>query len=271
MELSPEYVDQIKQQLLQRREILLDQRERLDDTRRSLQAEQAEPEEQARNQDERRAMATLHAMETDELILVNQALQRIDAGGFGVCKECEAPIGMARLFAIPWTPLCRDCAAAHVMEDATSETMAPTAPPTSGAPLAAEGFTPPAEFAGMDDNAKADAVRELLRGYGRAPLDSVDIEFEGGVPRVSGVLPGPDAHEALRHMLVDILGFSGIIDEIRTERPYDPPERKAPLGPADEKSDEETLLQGEDLTTDPDTAEATGEPMDPPDHLRTER
>ena len=40
---------------------------------------------------------------------IEEALTRIDQGTFGVCQACKRPIATARLDAVPWTRLCRDC------------------------------------------------------------------------------------------------------------------------------------------------------------------
>jgi DnaK suppressor protein len=40
---------------------------------------------------------------------IQQALQRIAAGTFGMCANCGEPIGAARLRARPVTDLCIDC------------------------------------------------------------------------------------------------------------------------------------------------------------------
>jgi len=41
---------------------------------------------------------------------VEEALARYDAGTYGVCVECGNEIDIARLEAIPYTPLCLRCA-----------------------------------------------------------------------------------------------------------------------------------------------------------------
>jgi hypothetical protein len=41
------------------------------------------------------------------------ALRRLDAGTFGVCAGCEAPISYARLSVIPETTVCVDCSGAR--------------------------------------------------------------------------------------------------------------------------------------------------------------
>ena len=51
----------------------------------------------------------LHATEGRLLKAVEDALKRLRAGTFGVCEVCNQPISKARLEAVPWTPLCREC------------------------------------------------------------------------------------------------------------------------------------------------------------------
>src|SRR5512143_1747096 len=41
---------------------------------------------------------------------VDAALSFLDDGSYGTCHSCGAPIGPARLEAIPWTQLCIECA-----------------------------------------------------------------------------------------------------------------------------------------------------------------
>jgi DnaK suppressor protein len=40
---------------------------------------------------------------------IDAALQRMDTGEFGICLECEDPIAMKRLSAIPWASYCITC------------------------------------------------------------------------------------------------------------------------------------------------------------------
>ena len=45
-----------------------------------------------------------------ELSQVESALRRLDDGSYGICTNCGNAIAPERLEAIPWTPLCIDCA-----------------------------------------------------------------------------------------------------------------------------------------------------------------
>lgn len=55
---------------------------------------------------------SLVLQETEEGILtqVRDALERIEEGTFGKCRECGQPIPAGRLEAIPYTPWCVECA-----------------------------------------------------------------------------------------------------------------------------------------------------------------
>jgi DnaK suppressor protein len=54
---------------------------------------------------------SLKLKQTDAKILqaIEEALQRIEEGAYGVCRECGEPIAEARLNAIPWTRKCIAC------------------------------------------------------------------------------------------------------------------------------------------------------------------
>jgi RNA polymerase-binding protein DksA len=41
--------------------------------------------------------------------LVDEALDRLEAGTFGTCVRCGKPIAAARLEALPWAATCIDC------------------------------------------------------------------------------------------------------------------------------------------------------------------
>ncbi len=49
--------------------------------------------------------------ETDRkiLLLIEQALVRLDAGTFGTCVHCGQPVQEKRLDAVPWARHCLDC------------------------------------------------------------------------------------------------------------------------------------------------------------------
>lgn len=56
-----------------------------------------------------------------QLLLVNDALIRLDNGEFGICESCGRPIILKRLDAVPWTRYCRAC-----QEEVESQAEAPS-------------------------------------------------------------------------------------------------------------------------------------------------
>jgi len=58
-------------------------------------------------------VAVVSALEheaVEELADIDAALQRLDAGTYGVCVSCGEPVGDARLKVRPAATQCRDCA-----------------------------------------------------------------------------------------------------------------------------------------------------------------
>ena len=47
--------------------------------------------------------------ERNKLLAIDEALERLDDGSYGVCEECGADIAEGRLAALPFTRLCVTC------------------------------------------------------------------------------------------------------------------------------------------------------------------
>lgn len=54
---------------------------------------------------------SLGLLENNEKLVqqIDEALERIDEGTYGVCRHCKKPISKARLNVVPWTAYCVDC------------------------------------------------------------------------------------------------------------------------------------------------------------------
>lgn len=57
----------------------------------------------------------LMQMKSDTLKKIDQAILRLESGSYGRCQECDQEIAAARLRALPFAVLCREC-----QEDAES-------------------------------------------------------------------------------------------------------------------------------------------------------
>jgi len=51
----------------------------------------------------------LNSLDYGQLRLVEEALDRLDSGDYGICLRCESPIPAKRLAALPWARLCVPC------------------------------------------------------------------------------------------------------------------------------------------------------------------
>jgi len=51
----------------------------------------------------------INTLDYAQLRQVEEALDRLESGDFGVCQSCEEPIAPKRLHAIPWARYCVTC------------------------------------------------------------------------------------------------------------------------------------------------------------------
>lgn len=51
----------------------------------------------------------LSSREREELRAIEEAIEKIETGLYGVCERCEKTIGAKRLQALPLASYCRDC------------------------------------------------------------------------------------------------------------------------------------------------------------------
>ena len=54
-------------------------------------------------------MLALSGTERETLFQIEEAIERLDEGGFGSCTNCESEIPEARLKAVPWARYCISC------------------------------------------------------------------------------------------------------------------------------------------------------------------
>ena len=65
--------------------------------------------DQANSDAEAELQVRVHQSDARLVRAIDEALARIRRGTFGVCEVCKQPISKARLEAVPWTRLCREC------------------------------------------------------------------------------------------------------------------------------------------------------------------
>jgi DnaK suppressor protein len=69
--------------------------------------------DQASSERDRELGLLLGDREREKLRNIDEALLKIKEGEYGICEECEEPIGVERLKARPVTTLCIDCKSAQ--------------------------------------------------------------------------------------------------------------------------------------------------------------
>ena len=62
-------------------------------------------------------LLSLTDLDRQVLTQVEDAMARIRTEEYGVCIECDKPIGVKRLEAVPWTPCCISCQENRESED----------------------------------------------------------------------------------------------------------------------------------------------------------
>jgi DnaK suppressor protein len=51
----------------------------------------------------------MNGLDYRQLRMVEEALDRMEAGDFGICLACDEPIAEKRLQALPWARYCVKC------------------------------------------------------------------------------------------------------------------------------------------------------------------
>jgi DnaK suppressor protein len=102
-------VQHYKELLLTREQELTAEVARFDtEARESRTAEVEDPIDAVTSDESKAANFKLGDVALRNLQLARAALQRIEAGTYGVCIDCGRPIENTRLEAVSWTPYCRE-------------------------------------------------------------------------------------------------------------------------------------------------------------------
>jgi DnaK suppressor protein len=107
----------LKGLLERRRELVRDRlarhrREAEDDDR----LEAPDLEDRGAVETSRSAVLELAELDRTDLTAIDEALTRLEVGGYGVCSDCGGEITAARLAALPFAVLCQSCQKAREIE-----------------------------------------------------------------------------------------------------------------------------------------------------------
>jgi len=104
--------DALKAELQRRRSVILETARRQDAELDALRSVERVPEfeEGAQNEHEQFTLARLGESQRREILQIDAALARMEAGEYGVCRDCGQDIDPRRLAALPYALLCTECA-----------------------------------------------------------------------------------------------------------------------------------------------------------------
>jgi DnaK suppressor protein len=98
---------EIKDRLIAERENLLN---KLKENDLSIDdSETPDPVDLAVRNYSKNVMLAVSENESRQLLLINEALERIEDEEYGLCQNCEKEINPKRLDAIPWARYCLNC------------------------------------------------------------------------------------------------------------------------------------------------------------------
>ena len=99
-----------KENLLRKRtEILAEREGKLLSTPMDNNTRQGDMADQASGTNEVHIQLKLKQTDAKILQAIEEALERLSSGSYGLCRDCGEDIAPARLNAIPWTRVCIEC------------------------------------------------------------------------------------------------------------------------------------------------------------------
>jgi DnaK suppressor protein len=120
-------LDTLKAELQRRRRQILETVRRADAELDALRSAERDPEFEEGAQAEHEAFTLTRLTENQrrEIQQIDAALARVDAGEYGVCRDCGQDIDPRRLAALPYAVLCTECAARNERENAAPAVVQP--------------------------------------------------------------------------------------------------------------------------------------------------
>jgi DnaK suppressor protein len=260
VKMSREEMEKLRQQLLERRNDLIEYRARLGASWANLHAPEIEFEEMAQKEVLAQGMDQLDDQERKEFQAIDLALRKIETGMYGACENCGRDISVGRLQALPWTEYCNECAgrlesrggAASIIEEEEE----------------AEVSSLPSEYQGLSDEQLEEVVWEELREDGRVDLQELEISCAEGVIYLEGALPSQEERHILIEIVEDNLGFRDVVDHLDIDHTLWEREDRTAGREEVERTPKEVAMEGEgDDEETMDEARRSGLEVSPPDHL----
>jgi DnaK suppressor protein len=102
----------LRTELQRRRSVILETARRADAELDALRSAERDPEfeEGAQTEHEAFTLSRLGETQRREIQQIDAAIERIEAGEYGICRDCGQEIDPRRLAALPYAVLCTECA-----------------------------------------------------------------------------------------------------------------------------------------------------------------
>ena len=75
----------------------------------AVRLENLAEDDQAQISHDEFVLSRMNGLDYRQLRLVEEALDRLEAGDYGICLSCDEPIAEKRLRALPWARYCVTC------------------------------------------------------------------------------------------------------------------------------------------------------------------
>ena len=103
------FLETTREKLVVMRDALIEEQTRkLRDTKEE-ESEQGDLYDQASSDRDRELELILNEMDREKLLEIEDALERIEDGSYGVCEECDGDVAHRRLEVMPFTTVCVQC------------------------------------------------------------------------------------------------------------------------------------------------------------------
>jgi DnaK suppressor protein len=222
--------EEYAQQLRQERQAILQEVAAGEADLRSMESERAsELEERAQEARATRMFARLEDRRKQRIEEIDQVLQRIALGTYGICERCGEPIPIARLRALPTARVHVQCADEEGQgPPVTTEEEEPLSVGEAEELIAAGQEEEPPEHVEAEERTEHMAseidtftdeeleeyIREQLTEDGRVDLDELQITCRSGVITLDGALPSEEQHQILLQYVTDFAGIQEVIDRL---------------------------------------------------------
>jgi DnaK suppressor protein len=107
--MEKELLEKFKTQLMEKRDAILNEAGKTLSEMTDQNSNVPDPNDRATIESDRSFELRIRERERKLLGKIEEALERVEEGSFGICEECGEDIGMKRLEARPVTTLCIDC------------------------------------------------------------------------------------------------------------------------------------------------------------------